>query len=155
MTKKIYLILLLCLSPIPAFAEDFYNFKAIRCNYTNNTATTIKDSDNDIQVSIDNAKYDFIITFDEIDRAKGIGKILGNQGVGHVLVVSGNDILSFVEITPSGNINTTSIYNLQDKDGKYISNMSRHINMSGAINMTGHLITVSQMFGTCDLLSYN
>lgn len=50
------------------------------------------------------------IVFDRIDRPHHRAREIGSSGTGHVDVISASDVLSFIEITPTGNPIVYTIY---------------------------------------------
>ncbi|MEM8563241.1 MAG: hypothetical protein AAGF57_13440 [Pseudomonadota bacterium] len=74
--------------------------------------------------------------------------IVGNQGSTEVSIIPGTQGVSFVEVTDSGNVMTTSIV-LDAKNDKDVGRTvhSRHVVVSGL----GELMP-SQYYGVCDTL---
>jgi len=50
------------------------------------------------------------LVFDQIDTAKGTGRLIGNIGVENVQVLKGHNSIHIVEITKTGNMNITTIF---------------------------------------------
>ena len=89
---------------------------------------------------------DAVITFDQIDLEQNTAQLIGNAGSVPVHVINTPEMLSFLEITPSGNQILTSVFILSPlESGKYPVVTSRHINVLGPI--------VSQYYGSCTDLS--
>jgi len=85
------------------------------------------------------------LRFIDIDLAAGRARLVGNIGVSDVSVlISDAGTLSFLETTPSGNLNVTTIYTLVDGSrGQNIASHSRHIESAPA------LVMFSQWVGRC------
>lgn len=82
------------------------------------------------------------IHYIDIDREKGRARLVGNNGVKDVVVVTGEVGLSFVEVTPSGNITVATVYTTSRK-GRYWASHSRHVTF-----VEGEAV-FSQWAGTC------
>ena len=116
-------ILLLCLSPITAFSETI----TFECKYTNW-------SDNE---GLHKVKDKFELNF-IIDKETSKSYMLGNNGSTEVIPIKGESQFSFIEITASKNVMTTSI------DNKLNSVHSRNSVMFGDI-------IPSQYYGKCEV----
>ena len=77
----------------------------------------------------------FTLTF-VVDRAKGSGYIVGNQGSAKVQIIPGLDRLAFIEVTDTGNVMTTTILS----DGESVHSRNTVI--------IDHFIA-SQSYGRC------
>ena len=88
------------------------------------------------------------IVFDQLDPKKGIGRMIGNSGSENVQVLNGDgNSIHIVERTPSGNMNTTTIFTQSPKNpSEHPVVHSRHLNFVG-----GPL--VSQFVGLCKKLN--
>lgn len=87
------------------------------------------------------------IVFDQLDTKKGTGRMIGNSGSETVQVLNGDGSIHIVERTPSGNMNTTTIFiQLQKNPSEHPVVHSRHLNFVG-----GPL--VSQFVGLCKKLN--
>ena len=86
-----------------------------------------------------------VILFDAIDTKKGRARLIGNVGAEDVIVWLTAIGLTFVEATPSSNINVTTVF--ANKVGRdYIYVQSRHV----VLLSSGPL--PSQYHGTCKRL---
>ena len=86
------------------------------------------------------------VTFDSIDAKAGKARIIGNVGAGDVLVLVTIAGLTFVEQTPLGNVNFTTVFASYDSpsSGRFVAVSSRHQNLNGPFP--------SQWHGTCSIL---
>ena len=88
------------------------------------------------------------LVFDQVDAQKGTARLIGNQGAADVMVDrAGNDTIHLIEMTGSGSLNTTTIYQLNANKGashQYPVVHSRHIN-----SMSSMSPYPSQYLGTC------
>lgn len=82
------------------------------------------------------------LTFENIDTEQGTAKMEGNAGTSDVLVTYGDRRMTLIEITGSGNVNTTSVY-----FGKDIAR-SVHSRHTGIVE-DPLLSQLSQYTGTC------
>lgn len=86
-----------------------------------------------------------LLMFRDIDFNAGTATIIGNiapEGV-PVMAIGGANAFSFLEITPSGNINTTTVFPQGGTNTVARAVHSRHITFGGATPV------ISQLFGTC------
>ena len=116
-----YLIIFMLLIPIRVIAETV-NYS---CNYT-----SYSDSEGNHKVK-DNFELNFII-----DRATGKSYLLGNAGSSEVKSFESEDRVTFIEVTPTGNIMSTAI------DSKLNSVHSRNTIIFGEL-------LPSQYYGKC------
>jgi hypothetical protein len=87
-------------------------------------------------------KQDFAFHIDGIDLSQGKARIIGNAGLEDLVTIVGNGVLHFVERTPSGNLNVTSVFATRLKAHKFKAVHSRHVFIAG-----GPL--PSQAYGYC------
>jgi len=87
------------------------------------------------KAEVQRVKDKFVLTF-IIDSAKNAAYILGNNGSAPVRLVTGDRGFTFIELTGSGNVMTTTI------DSKRESVHSRHTLISGELVPT-------QYYGKC------
>lgn len=89
-------------------------------------------------------KQDFGFHIDAIDVQKGTARLIGNNGSEDLTVIAGESVLHFIERTPSGSLNTTSVFEQPNGPGTSLNAVtSRHIAMLDGIPMT------SQNYGVC------
>lgn len=85
----------------------------------------------------------FEFHIDGIDHAKGAARIVGNAGSDDLVALDGKSSVSFVETTPAGAINLTTVYAWADKAGRYKAVHSRHTAVGGP--------SPSQNYGFCEM----
>ena len=85
---------------------------------------------------------DFIFQIDAIDLSGGTARMIGNSAAADLNLISGADRLSFMELTPIGAINLTTVYAWRDSEGSFKSVHSRHIAIRGPFP--------SQHYGRCE-----
>jgi hypothetical protein len=86
-----------------------------------------------------------LLLFQDVDFNAGTAKLIGNQapeGV-PVMALDGANGFSFIEITPSGNINTTSAFPVA-RNAPAPAVHSRHVAFGRELTPV-----ISQLFGTC------
>lgn len=85
-----------------------------------------------------------MLIFRDIDMAAGTATVVGNANPDGVqtTAIEGINSFSFVETTPSGNVNSTSVF---PADGSVIAPAvtSRHVAIPGGVPV------ISQLFGSC------
>lgn len=144
--KKIAL-LLLSLLPVSAIAEEPIIPKTLKCDYP--TASTLEvyadkpiKQINAMKPETTKEKFGFII--DNINLAQSSARLIGNAGGDDLVTVPGVGIISFLQVTGSGNITTTSLFlDTVDESGHYFSVHSRHM------SWFGNGVITSQFYGTC------
>lgn len=114
------------------------------CTFERSVTTSISD-DGTVEAQFkENASDSLDLRFIDMDEANGLARLVGNAGVSPVFFLPGQaGQFSFVEMTQSGNLNTTTVFAVRSYDGKSHATHSRHINFGsgGAI--------YSQWAGTC------
>lgn len=66
------------------------------------------------------------IIYDNLDRKRATGRIIGNVASGDITVMPAAEALHLVELTGNGNLNITSIFPAQAADGRFLAAHSRH-----------------------------
>jgi hypothetical protein len=121
----------------------FGQSQSFRCNYSDGLVTNW---DSGKPSSKRDGRMSEIV-FDQLDTKKGTGRMIGNSGSENVQVLNGDGSVHIVERTPSGNMNTTTIFTQSQKNqNEYPVVHSRHLNFVG-----GPL--VSQFVGLCKKLN--
>jgi hypothetical protein len=72
-------------------------------------------------------KQDFTFHIDGIDLSQKKARMIGNAGSENLITVVGNGVLHFIERTPSGNLNITSVFAARSKMHKFKAVHSRHV----------------------------
>lgn len=84
-------------------------------------------------------------TFAAINRTALTAQMVGNAGAANVHLVEGRGVLHFLELTDTGNLTTTSVFESEAKPGAPIPAVhSRHM------TLFGNMPIVSQYTGSCD-----
>jgi hypothetical protein len=92
---------------------------------------------------------DFVLHFDSVDPQRGKARLIGNEGATDVVVIPSASGLNFLEETPSGNINLTTIFQSAEKNSTdFIAVTSRHLLFPG---LAGLYPFPSQHHGTCKI----
>jgi hypothetical protein len=89
-------------------------------------------------------KQMFSFNIDSVDTQGKKARMIGNAGSDDVDVLFGADVLHFLEVTPIGNLNVTTIFASAVKSGKFKSVHSRHVNLIGSP-------LPSQAYGFCQV----
>ena len=106
----------------------FGQSQSFRCNFSDGLSTNW---DSGKPSSVKDGRMSEMI-FDQVDVKKGTGRMIGNSGSETVQVLKGDGSTHIVERTPSGNMNTTTIFNSTQKNSDlYPVVHSRHINLMG------------------------
>lgn len=88
------------------------------------------------------------IVFDQIDKKNGTARMIGNNGAENVIAIDGRDSVHLVEITASGNMNITTIFQQRDaRRNSFAGVHSRHVTL-----MSGGPLP-SQYVGLCSKLN--
>jgi hypothetical protein len=73
----------------------------------------------------------FVVNLDSVDTTEGTARMIGNVGASDLYVIAGVGTLHFVEVTPSGNLNVTTIFDAPGAAGMKASH-SRHVLILGS-----------------------
>ena len=79
---------------------------------------------------------------DGIDHTENLARMIGNVAAADFVVLSGVDGLSFIETTPSGAVNLTTVYAWRYPDGSFMAAYSRHTALLGPFPQ--------QLYGRCE-----
>jgi len=100
--------------------------------------------------TIESKKQDFGFFIDGVDLKAAKARIIGNNGSDDLTPIPGDNVLTFIEITPNGNVNTTTIFVWRDKRNGFKAVHSRHISIgmkTDAVSGGGPVVT--QNYGYC------
>lgn len=143
-------VLFILLFPTSVFADNedkFYSATSFKCSFAGGVFTKI---DKGEFKSEDAGKFKDII-FDSIDRKKRKARMIGNQGSTDVASIFMNSALHLIEVTDSGSINTSTIFNPVNPENNtstkdtFFAVHSRHI----APILSSPML--SQRYGTCEI----
>lgn len=98
------------------------------------------DWDRDAPV-LKSSKQQFGFHIDGIDRAKNAARLIGNAGAEDLIVLGNFDATAFIEQTPAGYLNVTTVYGWKDTGGRFKAVHSRHVAIGGP--------APSQNYGYC------
>lgn len=124
-----------------AFAEEtsLNKLVSLKCEFP---IIATNDWQNDAPEPKIEKEQKFAFHIDGIDTSKDTARIIGNAGAEVLTTVSTRESIHFLETTPSGNLNITTVFDARTKDGRYKAVHSRHMTMMG-----GPL--PSQAYGFC------
>jgi hypothetical protein len=92
---------------------------------------------------------EFALHFDSIDAKKGTARLIGNAGAADVATILTAQGLTFIEQTPSGNLNFTTVFPFYKKGTQdFVAVTSRHLLFPG---IDGKKPFPSQGHGTCQV----
>lgn len=140
--RSLWCIGLLVLAPSSGLAAQqpppLFAARTLRCMFT---VTATADMDKDTPVArVTPSTFELI--FDQVDLKNGSARLIGNIGASDVMVIRGDNGLTFVEGTQSGVIQVTAVYTGALADGRFKAVASRH---TGAFGMP----IPSQAYGAC------
>lgn len=110
-----------------------------RCSFPNGVSADMRGA----SVKTEVLSERFELVFDQIDGAKGTGRLIGNQGGGDVVVVASPEVTMILETVAAGAIQVTAIYSARRPDGAYKAVHSRHTAVFGGEPLP------SQYYGSC------
>lgn len=77
------------------------------------------------------AIQEFAFHIDGLNRQERKARLIGNAGAEDLVMLVGDDSISFIERTPVGAVNLTTVYGWRDKRGRFKSVHSRHTAIGG------------------------
>jgi len=84
--------------------------------------------------------------FDDIDRDKGMARVIGRAGAGNVQVVASRETLTFIEASPLGYPQITVVFGIfRPHTTELLASDSRHAIVEGRV-------LVEQYYGSCHVL---
>lgn len=121
------------------------DFKVIRCTFDQSgISASWANEFKSKKGKFSNNPADTVMTINEIDKEKNTAQLIGNGGSVQVHIIDSSQVLSFLEITPTGNQILTSIFvRSPQKDGTFPAVTSRHVTVISPI--------VSQYYGSCSI----
>lgn len=148
---RLAIAVVLMLPSVPAYAQDadepmtrLLGAHSIRCEFGRGTQA----SWNGGALKLENSNFGEggEVTFDSIDPNARKARIIANAGAGDVLLLVTAAGLTFVEQTPAGNLNFTTVFAAYDSTAsrRFVAVSSRHQNLFGPFP--------SQYHGACFVL---
>lgn len=156
--KKTVLFIIFMLLLVPAYAQEnmshdeLLSAKTIR--YYLGQGTSPKEGTLGMNAKLETHPWssdpkDSMMTIDSINIKEGTARLIGNAGAEDLIVLISSSGLNFIERTPSGNINLTTIFSTKIKGtNKYPVVESRHIG-------TSWTPMPSQYYGEAEILETN
>lgn len=142
----ILMLLLVCGAAADAADDPASRLKAarsLRCTFTSEVATWVRSGHR----TIEQTKERSIVTYDNIDLAKGTARIVAEGfggGAGDLTVWWEQwGSLWLVERTPSGNLVTTTVYPM------YAEGTGEFVVLESRQSTTGAIVLGEQTYGTC------
>jgi hypothetical protein len=115
--------------------------RSLKCSFP---AAASADWDRDeprLQISSQQKNFEFNI--DGIDHKTHKARIIGNAGSDDLTVLAGESSVSFIEVTPAGSVNLTTVFAWPDKLRRFKTAHSRHVAIGGP--------SPSQNYGFCEI----
>ena len=148
--QKLVLLTLLTLCTAVAIAADdpaklLRGARSLRCSFTSSVETFAKSGHRSVEQTNDKGTA----VYDDIDVAKGTGRIVANSGAGDLVVWrDAQDNLWMLERTPSGNEVVTTVFPMYaEGTDEFVVLESRHWLAIGGQTAAGETA-----FGTCKIL---
>jgi hypothetical protein len=129
---------------ITAISTNSYSqTQSFRCNFSDGISTNWDSGKPSLTKDARMAE----MVFDQLDTQKGSGRLIGNAGVENIQTLSGDKSIHIIEITPTRNMNITTIFAPVKKNPNlHPAVHSRHINLMGEP-------LTSQFVGLCNKLN--
>ena len=100
------------------------NARSLKCTFSTGMYADWKGG----RLTTTRVNEEFILHFDNIATKEGRARLIGNQGASDIAVMLTPSGLTFVEVTPSGNHNFTTVFSAYKKGSQeFIAVTSRHI----------------------------
>ena len=103
--------------------------RSFRCSFPQYSSV---DWDRDQPRLRTSTQADFAFHIDGIDYRTRTARVIGNAGAADLMAMAGVMSVSFIEQTPSGSVNLTSIYAWRDSMGRFKAVVSRHVALARA-----------------------
>ena len=146
---RLGLLLLIAVAATPqaaaAQSEDdravLQSTRSLRCSFSRAAFLQPPWIDTD-RPSLEDGDEDLRFQIDAIDHAGNRARMIGNAASVDIILIRGADGLSFIERTPSGGVNLTTVYAWRDSDGGFKTVYSRHTAVVGP--------SPQQLYGRCE-----
>ncbi len=120
---------------------------SLRCAFDRGIQADWKSGEATVQ-SLDGEDFGFQI--DNVNVADGTARIIGNAGAADLIIVAAEDVVHFLEHTPLGGLNLTTVFPSDGRrDGRvaFPAVHSRHLNLGGLGSRSDPF--PSQRYGRC------
>jgi hypothetical protein len=146
LTMKTVLLALLAISTAPTYLQTadiqaLMSISQLRCDFPLVAQADWK-SDRPAPIV---KKQDFGFDITGIDLAGNSARIAGQLGSTALVVSKGIDVINFLERSPLGVLNVTSVFAARDKVGRFKAVHSRHLSGGGVLDPFP-----SQSYGFCN-----
>jgi hypothetical protein len=138
---RLWFSLIICGLTLSPIAAEAAGPTAMKCLFERGAFSTVNPK-NGFASEPTNNKME--LTFAALNPTQGTAQLVGNVGASNVSLIDGAAGISFVEVTPTGNITLTTVYTTE-VNGRFVAVHSRHM---GAADRP----MVSQIFGSCQPL---
>jgi hypothetical protein len=144
MTRASLIALLQCLAvtlvaQVPP-EQQLRAARSLKCTFP--TIASLDWKRDDATPRIQSQNFEFIV--DGIDHKARTARLVGNLGAVDLILVEGIKVTTFVETTPSGNVNLTTVFAEVMSDGRFKAVHSRHVYLIGGA-------LPSQAYGSCQI----
>ena len=119
---------------------DFQQLKTFRCDFTESEGR--RTSAAGVTTSANRETFSDLVV-DNVDYRRNTARFIGNAGSEDVSVIDGRLLVTFIEVSLTGNVNILSIVKTTASLVSYRAVYSRHSALT-----TGD-VTISQSYGTC------
>lgn len=127
------------LSPQPNDVRMLMSVRSLRCSFPKFASADWGSSGPQTKTG----SQDFGFQIDGIDHAKQSARMIGNAGATDLLALDGDETITFVEQTPVGTVNVTSVFGWKDGARTFKAVHSRHTAIGGP--------SPSQNYGSCEI----
>jgi hypothetical protein len=115
--------------------------RSLKCSFP--AAATADWNSDEPRLRTSSEQKDFGFNIDAIDHKTHKARLIGNAGSDDLTSVAGDSSVSFIEVTPAGSINLTTVYAWRDKLRRFKAVHSRHVAIGGP--------SPSQNYGFCQV----
>ena len=103
------LLIALTIPPLALVQDiELVDVRSLRCSYSQFTLTFWQEDQPVVEV--DEGDDEDVFHIDNIDYDAGSARLIGNLAAQDLSVVLGSTSASFIEVTPMGNVNVTTVY---------------------------------------------
>lgn len=127
------------LFPSPADVRLLMSVRSLKCSFPKYASADWAANEPQTKVGT----QDFGFQIDGIDHSKSAARMIGNAGATDLAVLEGEESITFVESTPVGTVNVTSVFAWKDAPRRFKAVHSRHTAIGGP--------SPSQNYGACEI----